>query len=144
MTMSSSVAEKVPFQDLCLLFAKVASTSGKDAKAQLLKSFVEHWRQLHAEMHADDETTVRTDHFVVENKRRPLCAKTGRFVSSRNATHPSSRRPATARLRNERGKCERASDSRFAFSFFFLRYFWLSSTSTFSALQKKATTRRNC
>ncbi|XP_065834565.1 DNA ligase 4-like [Oscarella lobularis] len=62
MTMSSSVAEKVPFQDLCLLFAKVASTSGKDAKAQLLKSFVEHWRQLHAEMHADDETTDDSFH----------------------------------------------------------------------------------
>lgn len=55
----ATVASKVPFYQLCHLLDDISKRSGTDAKKQLLRGFVEEWRDFHLKLHKDDPNTVR-------------------------------------------------------------------------------------
>ncbi|KAL8610583.1 hypothetical protein ACOMHN_006302 [Nucella lapillus] len=57
-----TVAGKVAFAELCGLLEKLSKTKGNDKKKRFLKEFVDTWRHLHTETHADDAETT-TDSF---------------------------------------------------------------------------------
>lgn len=50
----ATVADKVPFGDLCKLCEKVSSEPDRAKKRRLLSDYIAYWRQFHARLHAGD------------------------------------------------------------------------------------------
>ena len=80
------VAGKVPFAELCGLLEKLSKTQGNDKKKRVLRDFVDLWRRLHSEVHADDaDITVR-----VPSPTHPMPATISVLPASRNLhKHPT-------------------------------------------------------
>lgn len=55
---TSTVAEHVPFVDLCKLCQKVSEKKGKDKKFHPLKLFIAQWRNFHSKLHAENSNVV--------------------------------------------------------------------------------------
>lgn len=58
-----AVADKVPFRDLCKLCEKISNKQNKNEKRKLLADFINHWREFHGKLHAEDAVSERSDSF---------------------------------------------------------------------------------
>ncbi|KAK3510421.1 hypothetical protein QTP70_005919 [Hemibagrus guttatus] len=60
-TPKTSVAEQVPFLDLCTVLENIQKAKHRPDKAKCLKDFIDSWRRFHAALHKDNPST--TDSF---------------------------------------------------------------------------------
>jgi hypothetical protein len=57
---TENVAQRVAFHDLALLCERISvSAKGGGGKSKLFTSFLQHWRNVHATLHADEAQTVK-------------------------------------------------------------------------------------
>ena len=56
-----TVASKVPFHELAGLLERISRKNGTDEKKKMMKKFIDHWREFHNKVHADDLTTTVSD-----------------------------------------------------------------------------------
>lgn len=57
----TTVADKVPFGDLCKLCEKICGKQGRNEKRDLLEKFIAYWREFHNKFHAGNETQAAAD-----------------------------------------------------------------------------------
>ncbi|XP_064490399.1 DNA ligase 4-like [Ornithodoros turicata] len=58
-----TVADKVPFRDLCKLCEKISNKQNKNEKRKLLVDFINHWREFHDHLHVNDPAGGEEDSF---------------------------------------------------------------------------------
>ena len=58
-SLEKTVAAHVPFHDFVMLCEKISKTQGKEKKKDILRKFVNHWRNAHLKMHGDNKTVCR-------------------------------------------------------------------------------------
>ena len=57
-TQPGSVAEIVPFSELCGLLDKIDGRKGTEEKRKILRQFIDRWREFHEKIHGNDKTVV--------------------------------------------------------------------------------------
>ena len=53
---SKTVADEVPFYDLCTLLERISQASGKDKKKKIYSDFLNSWRTAHFKLYGKSST----------------------------------------------------------------------------------------